>query len=118
MHKVAIVVLADTTPADGLGRIVNALMAAKEFKASNDDVQLIFSGAGTKWLGEISRAEHQLHDIYQEVKDRIAGACGFCAAAFGVAQTATQCGIPLLEEVGTNMSFRRLLAQGYQVITF
>lgn len=118
MHKVAIVVLADTTPADGLGRIVNALMAAKEFKDGEDEVQLIFSGAGTKWLVEISDPKHNLHGAYKDVKDRIAGACGFCASAFGVAELVKGCGIELLEEYGTNMSFRRLMNEGYQVITF
>lgn len=118
MHKVAIVVLADTTAAEGLGRIVNALMAAKEFKDANDEVRLIFSGAGTKWLGEIANPAHQLHDTYNAVKDRIAGVCGFCASAFGVTAIARGCGIDLLEEYGTNMSFRRLMEEGYQVVTF
>lgn len=118
MHKVAIVVLADTTPADGLGRIVNALMAVKEFKDAKDEVQLIFSGAGTKWLGEISNPSHQLHQAYKEVKGNIAGVCGFCASAFGVTDSAKNCGVKVLEEYGANMSFRRLLDNGYQVITF
>ena len=118
MHKVAIVVLADTTQADGLGRIVNALMAAKEFKDGKDDVQVIFSGAGTKWLGELADPKHKLHDVYKDVKDHIAGACGFCASAFGVTDSVKGCGVRLLEEYGTNMSFRRLLDKGYQVITF
>jgi len=118
MHKVAIVVLADTTQADGLGRIVNALMAAKEFKDSKDDVQLIFSGAGTKWLGEIADPRHKLHGVYTDVKDRIAGACGFCASAFGVTDSVKGCGVGLMEEYGTNMSFRRLMDEGYQVITY
>lgn len=118
MHKVAIVVLADTTDADGLGRIVNALMAAKEFKDANDEVRLIFSGAGTKWVGELADPRHKLHDTYNAVKDRIAGVCGFCAAAFGVTDAVKRCGIELLEEYGTNMSFRRLLEERFQVITF
>lgn len=118
MHKVAIVVLTDTTPADGLGRIVNALMAAKEFKDGQHDVQLIFSGAGTKWLGELAQPGHQLHRVYLEVKDRITGACGFCATAFGVAETTKANGINLLEEYGANMSFSKLVENGYQVITF
>lgn len=118
MHKVAIVVLADTTQADGLGRLVNALMAAKEFKDGKDEVQLIFSGAGTKWLGEIADPGHKLHGVYKDVKDRIAGACGFCASAFGVTDSVKDCGVGLMEEYGTNMSFRRLMDEGYQVITY
>ena len=118
MQKVAIVVLADTSPADGLGRIVNALMAAKEFKEGEAEVQVIFSGAGTKWIGELANPKHQLHEVYNAVKDRVAGACGFCASAFGVADSTKARGVKLLEEYGTNMSFQRLLDSGYQVITF
>lgn len=118
MKKVAIVVLADTTEADGLGRIVNALMAAKEFAEARDDVQIIFSGAGTKWLVELANPKHKLHEVYKGLKGRITGACGFCATAFGAADTAKSNGVRILEEYGTNMSFRRLVQDGYQVITF
>lgn len=118
MQKVAIVILADTTPADGLGRVVNALMAAKEFKDARDEVQLIFSGAGTQWIPQLAQPEHKLHGVYTELRDKVAGACGFCADAFGVAQAAKDAGVGLLEEYGSNMSFRRLLQNGYQVMTF
>jgi hypothetical protein len=118
MNKVAIVILADTSEADGLGRIVNALVAAKEFVDGKDDVQIIFSGAGTKWLGELANPKHKLHDVYNSIKGHIAGACGFCASAFGVTDSVKGGGFRILEEYGTNMSFRKLLAGGYQVITF
>lgn len=118
MNKIAIVVLADTSEADGLGRIVNALMAAKEFIEGKDDVQIIFSGAGTKWLGEIANPKHKLYEVYISVKEHIVGACGFCAGAFGVEDAVKNCGVSILEEYGTNMSFRKLLQNGYQVITF
>jgi len=118
MNKVAIVILADTSAADGLGRTVNALMAAKEFVDGKDDVQIIFSGAGTKWLGELANPEHKLHDAYKSVKGNISGACGFCASAFGVTDSVKGCGVRILEEYGTNMSFRKLVEKGYQVITF
>jgi len=118
MKKIAIVILADTSEADGLGRVVNALMAAKEFAEGKDDVQVIFSGAGTKWLVELANPKHKLHDVYNSVKNRVAGACGFCATAFGVAETAKGNGVRILEEYGTNMSFRKLVDGGYQVMTF
>jgi len=118
MQKVAIVILADTTPADGLGRVFNGLMAAKEFKDAKDEVQVIFTGAGTKWVGEIANPEHQLHGVYMDLQDSIFGACSFCAGAFGVTDSVKRSGVDLLEEYGTNMSFRRLLQNGYQVISF
>lgn len=118
MNKIAIVVLADTTPADGLGRIVNALMAVKEFKDAKADVRLMFTGAGTKWIAELANPKHQLHEVYAGVKDRVAGACGFCANAFGMTASAREQGFRILEEYGPNMSFLALVKEGYQVITF
>ena len=117
-QKIAIVILADTNQADGLGRVVNGLMAAKEFKDAKDDVQVIFSGAGTKWIGEIAQPGHKLNSVYKDLQGSIVGACGFCAGAFGVAESVKGSGVDLLEEYGTNMSFRRLAQNGYQVITF
>jgi len=118
MHKIAIIVLAGTGQADSMGRIVNALMAVKEFKENNDDVQLIFSGLGTTWLAELARPEHQLHTVYNAVKENIAGACGFCATAYDATESIKVCGIPILEDYGTNMSYAKLIHDGYQVITF
>jgi hypothetical protein len=120
MNKVAIVVLAGTEQQDSMGRIVNALMAVKEFKENNDEVQLIFTGLGTTWLAELSRPEHQLHDTYQAIKENIAGAgaCGFCARVYDATDTIKACGIPVLSDYGTNMSYVKLINNVYQVITF
>lgn len=117
-QKIAIVVLADTTPADGLGRVVNALFAAKEFKDGGDAVQVIFSGAGTKWIGEIATPGHKLNAVYNDLRGNIVGACSFCSTAFGVSDAIKDQSIELLEEFGTNMSFRRFLQEGFTVITF
>lgn len=59
MSKAAILVLADTETHADLGRVVNALVATKEFKDAGDDVRLIFDGAGTQWPGVLSDPEHQ-----------------------------------------------------------
>lgn len=118
MNKVAIVVLADTESHGDLARLVNALEAVKEFKEAKDDVQLIFDGAGTKWIPELSRPDHKLKGLFDAVKDRVTGACSFCAEAFGIHQRIPLCGIPLLQEYERHPSFRALIAQGYQVITF
>lgn len=118
MERIAIVVLADTDQSDSMGRIVNALMAAREYKEAGDDVQLIFTGTGTKWVAALSDPAHAAHGMYAAVKDRVAGACGFCAAAYGQTDAVESCGVPVLKEYGDNMSFRRLTQAGYQVLTF
>jgi hypothetical protein len=115
MSKVAIVVLADTETHEGLGRVVNALEAVKEFK---DGHQLIFDGAGPKWIPELEKPDHKLHELYVAVKDRIGGAFEFCAEAFGVKDTVVACGVKLAGECDGHPSFKKLVSQGYQVITF
>lgn len=118
MSKIAIVVLADTVGGEALGRVVNALTAAKEFHEGGDPVEIFFTGAGTKWVGELAQPDHKLHGLYGELKDRIAGACGYCAGAFGVTDAVNSAGVCLLEDYGANMSYRRLVLGGYQVFSF
>ncbi|MBI3962164.1 MAG: DsrE family protein [Deinococcus sp.] len=116
--KVAIVVLADTDTHEALGRVVNALEAVKEFKEARDEVQLIFDGAGTKWVAELSDPEHKAHTFFTAVQDKVAGVCAFCAAAFGVTERTQACQVPLLSEYEGHPSFRKLLAGGYHILTF
>lgn len=116
--KAAIVVLADTDTHEALGRVVNALEAVKEFKEAGDEVRLIFDGAGTKWIPELSRPDHKVHGLYEGVADTIAGVCHYCAGAFGVRDALESAGAPLDDSYEGHPSFRRLLADGFQIITF
>ncbi|WP_447979956.1 DsrE family protein [Candidatus Nitrospira bockiana] len=118
MEKVAIVVFADTESHGDLGRLVNALEAVKEFKEAGDDVQLIFDGAGTKWIGELAKPDHKVKGLFDAVKDRATGACRFCAGAFGATESVTSGGVPLMGEYDGHPSFKKLVSQGYHVITF
>ncbi len=83
MNKVVVLVLADIDTKEDLGRVVNALQTVKEFKEGGDQVRLVFDGAGTRWIGELGAADHKYHALFASVKDR-AGACSYCAKAFGV----------------------------------
>lgn len=118
MSKAAIVVLADTDTYEALGRIANALYAVKEFRDAGDEVQLIFDGAGVKWIGELAKPNHMYHELYQEVRDRISGVCEYCAEAFKVRDTIVEQQLHLANENEGHPSFRRLLQDGYQPITF
>lgn len=118
MEKVAIIVLADTESHADSGRVTNALVATKELKEAHDEVKLIFDGAGTQWVSELCKPEHMLHGLYASVSDKVAGACGFCAQAFHAKEKVTACHVPLLEEYAGHPSFKKLIAGGYQIITF
>lgn len=118
MAKIGVVVLADTESHADLGRAFNALETVKESKEHGDDIQFIFDGAGTRWLVELSREDHNAHPVYEQVKDQLTGACDFCAKAFGVKKELVDLGVPLLDEYEKHPSLRRLAADGYEVITF
>ena len=118
MTKAAIVVLADTETSGDLGRVVNALTTAKEFKESGDEVAIVFDGAGTKWIPALSDPGHRYSGLFADVRDRVAGACEYCSEAYGVKDEVTNLGIELLGDYEQHPSLHRYAERGYQVITF
>ncbi|MGK7392507.1 MAG: hypothetical protein ACNS60_19285 [Candidatus Cyclobacteriaceae bacterium M2_1C_046] len=84
MNKVAILILADSESHGDMGRVTNALEIAKEFKEHDDNVKIIFDGAGTTWVGKLADKDNKMNPLYEAVKEDIEGACSFCANAFGV----------------------------------
>jgi hypothetical protein len=118
MVKAAIVILADTESKEGLGRVANALTAAKEFKEEDQEVTIVFDGAGTKWIGKLSDPDHKYNGHFENVRDDVQGACAYCARAFGVKDEVRENGVQLLGEFEGHPSLAKLVTQGYQVITF
>lgn len=118
MAKAAAVVFADTGSPEGLGRVVNALTTAQEFKEAGDEVVVVFDGAGTKWIAELSREDHKYHQLFEDVRDVLAGACSYCANAYGVKEAVENAGVQLLEEYKGHPSLRNLVTEGYEIVTF
>jgi len=116
MNKVAIFVFADTETNEGLGRVVNALETAKEFK--NGDVRLYFDGTGTKWPAELAQENHIAHKLYESVTGKVAGACSFCAAAFGATESIKKARIQLVDEFEQHISIKELLSDGFQIMNY
>lgn len=116
--KIAVFLLADIEVKESWGRMANALETVKELKQAGDDVALVFDGAGVRWVGRLSSADHKYHALFANVQDRIAGACRYCAQAFQVAHEIEAAGVPLLADFDDHPSVRGFLAAGYQVLTF
>src|SRR5919198_4557075 len=70
MPKAALVVFAGTEGREGIGRVVNALVTAKEFKETGDEVTIVFDGAGTTWIGTLVDPSHRYHDAFEEARPR------------------------------------------------
>jgi len=116
--KGAIIVLAGTEIREGLGRVVNALTTAAEFVENGDDIVVVFDGAGTTWIPVLSDPSHRYHELFESVRGSISGACGYCVEAYGVKDEVEAAGVALLDEYAKHPSIRRLVSEGYHVLTF
>ncbi len=123
--KAAIIILSDPKSGseEALGRVFNALAAAYDFKQKGDDVTVLFQGTGTRWPGELVKADHPAHDLYEAVIDTVAGVSCACADVFGSTQGAEEAGLDLIKEnpvpgTGGLPSLQKLVSEGYTVLTF
>lgn len=116
--KAAILILAGTDTKADLGRAVNALQIAREFDKAGDEVTITFDGAGMQWIPELAGENHKYHELLLQIRSLIAGACSYCANAFGVKDDIDAAGIERLDEFEGHPSVRKLVSNGYQVLTF
>ncbi|TQV71112.1 DsrE family protein [Aliikangiella marina] len=123
--KAAILVLSDPNHGqeEALGRVFNALATAFDYKQAGAQVQIVFNGTGTRWIGELSKPENPVHELFEAVKDSIAGVSCGCADVFGAAEAVEKSGFDYLTEnaiPGTRglPSVHRLASEGYSVLTF
>jgi len=118
MNKIAILILADSESHGDMGRVTNALQIAKEFKEGQHEVQIIFDGAGTTWIGKLTDKDNKMNPLYESVKDKVVGACSFCSSAFGVKNQVEKAGVKLLDDYDGHPSIRTLVEKDYRVLTF
>lgn len=90
----------------------------KEAAAAGDQTELVFDGAGVKWVPALRHPDHDLHSIFEEVRGFVAGACEFCANAFEVKEDVRDGDISLLSEFEGHPSLRQRIADGFQLVTF
>ena len=79
---------------------------------------LIFDGAATRWVGELSRSDHKYHAAFQQIRYRLRAVCSYCANAYGVADQIRAAGLPLSNEFRGHPSIRTLVNAGYTVLSF
>jgi hypothetical protein len=123
--KVTIAIFSD--PKNGseeaFGRVFNGLAAAYDFKQAGDNVSVVFQGAGTRWIGELTKKDHPAHELFEAVKDQVAGVSCGCADVFGGSEEAQKSGFDLIKNnpiPGTSglTSFRTMISEGSTVLTF
>jgi len=119
MGKYAVLV---TAGPERPGSALNGLEYALRLADSDHEVEVYLDGAATTWPDEIeTKVEHPLHESLSESLDRelVAGACAFCAAAFGGTRGCEGAGIPLVgtagEEHGPDVG--ALVDEGFELVT-
>ena len=117
MVKAAILLLAGTKTHDDLGRLTNALQAAKEFKEAGDEVVVVFDGAGTQWVAELEDESHSAHALYRTLQEDVQ-VCDFCADAFHVGDEVDESPVERVSEFEGHPSVRDFVVDGYEVVTF
>lgn len=123
--KAAVIVFSDPKSGseESLGRLFNALAAAYDFKQRGEEVQILFQGAGTRWVGELVNTQHPAYELFASVKDKVAGVSCGCADVFGAQEGVAASGFDLITENSvpntTGLpSLARLTAEGYAILTF
>ncbi len=119
--KTAIIVLSDPKSGseEALGRVFNALAVAHEFKEAGETVQLLFTGAGTRWPAALGKTDHPANGLYKSVVEIVVGVSCGCADSFGADDQG-------LKRITTNAvpgtsgfpSILGLQRGGWQILTF
>jgi hypothetical protein len=115
MKKFAILVHA--TESEG-AKALHSLLYAQELHEAGHEVQVIFDGAGTGWIKKFEDEKNDYNPLYKAVKNLgvIAGACEFCAGAFGVEEDVNKAGIQSLGETNGHPSLAQLVEKDFQII--
>ena len=122
--KAAILVHSDPNAGDeALGRVFNALAVAHDFKQRGDEVRVLFLGAGTRWIAELSKPDNPVHGLFNLVEDRVAGVSQGCAVFFGAADEVGRSEFNLLNDnpiPGTAglPSVAKLMEEGFSLLVY
>lgn len=114
--KVALVVFS-TLEGSGNSAVYRSLMTADELQRHDDDVVIVFDGAGAKTAAELLQPAHRFHGLFQTVRGRLRGVCRYCAKSYGVLEAVQAAGLPLLADDHGHASLRALMREGRQLFT-
>jgi hypothetical protein len=99
----------------------NGFNYALEFDEAGYEVQLFLDGKATKWPAEFTdNPDRPYSHDWEKIETRglLAGACGYCANAFEVADACENSGIDLLSDADEHApAVAQLAAEEYEILT-
>ncbi len=78
MPAITFYILASPQTQEGVARLVNGLETARNLKQRGADVRIVFEGAGTQWIPEITSPQSKFYPLYRDLQDNVEGVCAFC----------------------------------------
>lgn len=113
MNKLTIVLLADSSSHENLGRVLHAMQYAKQARQEGMEAEIIFDGGGVEWPAKLADEDHKLHEMYSQMKEQdiIKGVCEFCADAFDVSDKLDKNGETFLDEDEGHPNIGKKIAQ-------
>lgn len=118
MGKYAVLLNAST---DDIGPAANGLEYALDLDEAGHEVDVFLDGAATQWPGQfIEQPDHPVNTYFEAADERglVAGACGFCADAFGGAEGCRGAGVEILGSVDEHApSAGELVGDGFELLT-
>lgn len=123
MNKYVVMVMGESDTPEGRGRMVHAMKAVNDLKASGAEVKMVFAGIGVTWMSEIHKMEHPFVQHYQplweSVKEDVVGVCNFCATGrFKTGDETEALGFGFLGDEGQHLNISELISDGSQLLTF
>lgn len=115
--KILIVLLADKSTHENAGRVLHALLYAKQARVAGLQVELIFDGGGVEWAAALPTHEHY-KTLYRELLEGgvIQGVCSFCAGAFSVEDELKALGAEFISEDNGHPNIGKRIAEGWEAL--
>jgi hypothetical protein len=99
---------------------VHVLLNALDMHERGYQVKVVFAGAATKLIPDLSEGDSVGSNLYQKAKSLglFEGTCKACSAKMGTLDAAQRQGLQLLDEMKGHASMAKFIEQGFEVITF
>ena len=99
---------------------IHVLLNALDFSEKDFEIKVVIEGSATKLVAELARDDHPLHNLYEQVKEKVLlmGVCKACAQKKGALKAAEDQGLRLLEDMSGHPGMANFTEQGYKIITF
>ena len=118
--RFAVILQAGKKTHDGMARALHALLYATELKEKGYEVILIFDGAGTEWIEELSNPDSQSKILPAYKAFKKTGVeeiiCDYCTAAFDVKEELLERRYPLASEYKGHPSIVKWVKRGYRLL--